>query len=316
MSKTRIDLSSVPNENCKRNCNKNERKDLTEDDLCTGTVSVIDGLPVRCVGSWAIQKIYHLYQYFGIFTIGMKNKWEGKINYIEICSGPGRCIDRQSGDEFNGTPMCIVEHKAYKYLNKALFFDYNPIVIDILNSRIAEREVSNAKALFGDYNDPNQICQTILRETNNQGLNLVFIDPTDCSVPFSLITTLKRNLRNVDFIINFAIKTDANRNIRNAILHPDTFQNVLNKYKSFLGTDSYFNDANVLEIAKNGTNLDLRIKFREAYINSLAGIGCVYTDFKQIDNYYDLVFATSHSKGFEFWKKANSINYVGDRSLF
>ena len=316
MSKSRIDVRSIPNENCKTGCNKNERKDITEDDLCTGTVSVVDGLPVRCVGSWAIQKIYHLNQYFGIFTVGMKTKWEGNINYIEICSGPGRCIDRQSGDEFNGTPMCIVEHAAYQYINKALFFDYNKTVIEVLNARIAERKVSNAKALWGDYNNPTEICQNILKETNNQGLNLVFIDPTDCSVPFSLLSTLKKNFRNIDFIVNFAIRTDVNRNIKNAILLPETHQAVLDKYKSFLGSDSFFNDPTVLEAAKNGNHLELRIKFRQAYIDSLKRIGCVFFDFKQIENYYDLVFATSHEKGIEFWQKANSINYVGDRTLF
>lgn len=316
MSKTRIDLCSIQNNNCTRNCNKDKRKENTEDDLCTETVSVYDNLPVRCVGEWAIQKIYHLNQYFGIFTIGMKAKWEGNINYIEICSGPGRCIDRHSGDEFNGTPMCIVEHPACKHLNKALFFDYNQNVIDILNARIADREVSNAKALWGDYNDANEICKCILKETNCQGLNLVFIDPTDCSVPFSLIAALKKNLRNVDFIINFAIKTDVNRNIRSAILQHESHQTVLNKYKSFLGSDSFFNDPVVLEAARSGNHLELRVKFRQAYIDNLKRIGCTFFDFKQIENYYDLVFATSHEKGIEFWEKANSINYVGDRTLF
>jgi hypothetical protein len=45
-----------------------------------------------------MQKIFHLIQYFGIFTIGMKSKWQGNINYIEICSGPGRCVNRENGE--------------------------------------------------------------------------------------------------------------------------------------------------------------------------------------------------------------------------
>ena len=35
MSKTRIELRSITNKNCTKNCNKDKRKENTEDDLCT-----------------------------------------------------------------------------------------------------------------------------------------------------------------------------------------------------------------------------------------------------------------------------------------
>jgi len=56
--------------------------------------------------------------------------------------------------------------------------------------------------------------------------------------------------------------------------------------------------------------------FREAYVNSLRKIGYQHFDFKHIENYYDLVFASSHEKGIEFWKKANAIQFDGQRQLF
>jgi len=107
-------LKITSNPNCKKGCNKEERGENTENDLCLEAFSVVDQLPIRCVGDWAIRKIFLLVQYFGIFSIGMKNKWSGKLNYIEICSGPGRCINRKSGDEFNGTALSIIEHPALK----------------------------------------------------------------------------------------------------------------------------------------------------------------------------------------------------------
>ena len=266
---TRIDIKDTLNSSCTRKCNKQKRKEVTEEDLCTETVSEIDKLPVRCVGAWAIQKIHHLVQYFTIFSLGMKNKWDGKINYIEICSGPGRCINRETGYEFNGTSLCIVQNEACKHLNQAMFFDYNHKVVSTLNARINANNTHNAQALIGDYNNPNKICSDIINATKGIGLYLVFIDPTDCSVPFSLLHTLKNRLRNIDFIVNFAIGTDFNRNIGNAIQSPDTHQNVINKYKSFLGSDDFFNNPQI----KTASPRDLRLMFREAYVNSLREIG-------------------------------------------
>lgn len=307
----RIDIKGVSNSRCDKKCNKDKRKDITEEDLCTQTNSVIDNLPIRCVGAWAMQKICHLVQYFSIFSMGMKYKWEGKINYIEICSGPGRCINRENGYEFNGTSMCIVENNACKFLNKAIFFDYNQQVIDILNARIKTANVPNALATIGDYNKPQEICNKILKETQGIGLYLVFIDPTDCSVPFSLLRTLKDRLKNIDFIVNFAVRTDFNRNIRNAITSPKRYQQVINKYISFLGSRDFFDDPKIYTAKPS----ELRTLFREAYKNSLRNIGYEYFDFKPIENYYDLVFASSHPKGIEFWQKANKICFDGQRTL-
>ena len=316
MKASNLDFNEVANPNCHKKCNKEIRQGLTNDGICLQTTSVIDNLPVRCVGEWAFQKIFHLTKYFGIFSTGMKDKWEGNINYIEICSGPGRCINRTSGIEFNGTSICIIEHEAFRYLNQALFIDYNEKIVETLNLRINNRSITNSKAILGDYSSPSLICREIAKATEGKGLNLVFIDPTDCSVPFELLKEIKKTLVNVDFIVNFAIRTDVNRNIRSALLCQDTHQAVIQKYKSFLGSDSFFNNQLAVDFAENGNNMELRRLFREEYMSSLKLIGYSYFDFKPIENYYDLVFATTHPKGIEFWRKANAIGYDGQRSLF
>lgn len=311
----KTDLKEVANSNCHKKCNKDKRRTTTTDDLCNQTVSEVDGLPVRCVGEWAMEKIYHLTQYFGIFSSGMKNKWDGKINYIEICSGPGRCINRSNGIEFNGTSLCVLEHSSLKHLNKALFFDYNEKVVDSLNKRINEKRISNARAIFGNYYKPKEVCSSIKNEIKTNGLNLVFIDPTDCSLPFDLIKELKTNLSNVDLIINIAIGTDYTRNIKKAILDPETNSTLYDKYSRFIGNDCLFKSDKIIELAKTNADKDLRLAFREEYEESLKKIGYKHFDFKHIRNYYDLIFATSHPRGIEFWKKANKINFDGQRTL-
>lgn len=316
MKNSRIDFNAQWNSLCLKKCNKEKRKETTQDDLCKETLSISDNLPVGCVGGWAMQKIFHLIQYFGIFTIGMKSKWQGNINYIEICSGPGRCVNRENGEEFNGTSICVIEHQASKYLKKVLFFDYNEIVVNTLNKRLSDRHTINAKAYIGDYNNPNDICDKIIEETKGVGLNLVFIDPTDCSVPFTLLKEIKEKIKNVDFIVNFAIGTDVNRNIRNAVLYPETHQKAVKKYTAFLGSNDFFNDPKVIETANKGIQQDLRRLFRDEYMNSLKKIGYNHFDFKPIENYYDLVFASSHETGIKFWSKANAIGFDGQRKIF
>lgn len=310
-----IDFNEISNSNCHKQCNKDKRLKTTTDGLCNQTISELDGLPVRCVGVWAKEKIYHLIQYFGIFSTGMKFKWDGKINYIEICCGPGRCINRRSGIEFNGTSLCILEHPAQKHLNKALFFDNNPKVVDSLNTRIKEKKITNAKAIIGDYYNSNDICKNIKKEILSNGLNLIFIDPTDCSLPFDLIKELKKNLENVDLIINVAIGTDYTRNIKKAILEPEANSGSYQKYSRFIDNYSFFKSEKIKKLAKDNADQKLRLAFRSEFVNSLEKIGYKYFDYKHIRNYYDLIFATSHPKGINFWKKANKFQYNGQRTF-
>lgn len=309
-------LKITPNAGCQTKCNKGARKEITDNDLCTDVQSVIDGLPIRCVGDWAVEKIFMLVQYFGIFSNGMKNKWAGKLNYIEICSGPGRCINRTSGDEFNGTSMAILEHPAFQNVSKALFFDIENEVVDTLNQRIRARGITNARAYPGNYHDELDICAKIRNEIKLNCLNLVLIDPTDCSVPFRLVKAIKNQLSNVDFIINLASGTDFNRNVRDCLLEPEKFRTVIGKYNQFLDYSRFFENDENMQLARLGNQAGLRAKFRENYQINLQKLGYLYFDFTSIRNYYDLMFATKNQKGIEFWKKAQAIRFDGQRKLF
>lgn len=218
-------LKIISNPNCIKGCNKQERGEITENDLCIEALSVVDQLPIRCVGEWAIEKIYKLVQYFGIFS-GMKNKWGGNLNYIEICSGPGRCINRKYGEEFNGTALAIIDHPSFINLRKAIFFDSNEKVVKILNKRLESRGVKNAIAIQGDYNNDSDICKKIEKEIRPDGLNLILIDPTDCSIPFQLVKSINMILPISDLIINIASMTDFNRNVANALLNPVAYLDI------------------------------------------------------------------------------------------
>ena len=310
------DLNIVISKECTGNCNKNDRSLLTLNDICTKVKSEIDGLPIRCVGSWSQQKIYYLLQYFGIFSAAMHDKWSGNINYVEIGCGIGRCVARDLKIEFDGTSLGIIKHKEFEHISKAIFIDFDQYTIEILNKRIDNQSVNKCYTIVGDYNNPVSLIGSLKELIDiRRGLTLFFIDPTDCSVPFDLIYKIKNAFPNSDFIINLAIGTDFTRNVVGSVKKSESYVKVRNKYISFLGSKDFFTDPQTLEFVKINDTKNLRTKFREYYLKSLASIGLSYADFKRVRPYYDLVFASQHKKGIEFWKKATKNEYDGQRTI-
>src|SRR5271169_4076334 len=64
------------------------------DNMSEQDLSERDGLPVRDSGIWVKEKLYYLGRYLRIFSVGMKNKWAGRLYYVDLCAGPGRCLIR------------------------------------------------------------------------------------------------------------------------------------------------------------------------------------------------------------------------------
>jgi three-Cys-motif partner protein len=155
---------------------------------------------------------------------------------------------------------------------------------------------------MGDYGDAPGLCR-ILKRLPDSCLNLVFIDPTECDVPFSTIQRIVAHLQNADLLINVALGTDVNRNLVRAIQlqnHKISRQ----KYETFLGTPGFCAQPDVVELAKRADHHDLRRKFADTYHQRLKGEGYQYTDVRPVKHYYYLLFASRNQKGIEFWQKA------------
>jgi three-Cys-motif partner protein len=291
-----------------------ERDELDDDGLCTHTASKLDGLPVRCVGQWAVEKIHWLVRYFGIFTGSMFPLWRGNLNYVEICSGPGRCIAREAREEIDGTPLAITGSPGFQKLRAALFIDNNQKVVGTLNQRFSARGASpRAKAIIGDYTDLAGMAH-LLGSLPQGCLNLVFIDPTDCSVPFDTVRQVSATLKNVDFIINVALGTDANRNLAKAVRNP-THKISRQKYESFLGAPGFCSRPETIAKAKLKDFDDLRRLFREQYGASLKQEGFIYSDPISVEHYYYLLFASRHHTGYDLWQKIQTVEPGGQRTL-
>jgi len=299
-----LDLRQVIHAAC-RERSREEREETDSDGLCTNIVSVLDGLPVRCVGEWAYDKIYRLVQYFGIFAGGMKNQWTG-LNYVEIGCGPGRCIIREDCTELDGTALAIVRNRRFSSIQKAIFVDASPRVTKILNQRIVGLGATPvAQALVGDYENESKLCK-IFDDLPPRSLNFVFIDPTECDVPFATIEKIVDRIGNADLLINVALGTDVNRNIVPAILS-STHVRAREKYERFLGVPGFCAQPDVIELAKRSDHDGLRRKFAETYRERLRKLGYLHTDIRPVRHYYYLLFASRNPKGLEFWLKSCEI---------
>jgi three-Cys-motif partner protein len=311
-SKTKLDLRRITNVKCQQCNNREERKEFAEEDLCK-ILSVQDGLAVRCVGEWAEHKIYRLIQYFGIFARGMRNRWEG-LNYVEICSGPGRCVVRNTSEEIDGTALAILNHPSRDFLSKALFIDLDEKVVNALNTRIAQLGLQDkARAVIGDYKNP-EATANLLETLPPNALNLVFIDPTQCDVPFETVQKILSVTQNVDLIVNVSIGTDISRNLRQAVLDP-AFQGVRGKYENFLGDADFFLRSDVKEAAQQNDIERLRRMFFGAYSAKLEELGFKHHDAREVLHYYYLLFASRHAKGLEFWQKACKYSPEGQKEF-
>jgi three-Cys-motif partner protein len=253
-------------------------------------ISSVDGLPVRDSGGW-IETKHKLLTYYGkLFATGMKHKWNSRV-YLELFSGPGRCLIRKSGKEDLGSPLKIIEHEFTKFI----FTEMSIQAAEALGQRLEQYENAVLSEIWcGD-------CAKAINEMQipSGSLTLAFIDPTGIGhAPFSLIETLHKKTR-CDLLINIQHGMGIKMNIHQYTPDADE-QSALTR---FLGNDSWkklprHNPQDffrgVLDLYKQQLNqLGFTSGGREVLIS---------TD--KNTPLYLLLFASKHPKGNEFWEKA------------
>ena len=306
-------------------CDANLRKHNTDaNGFCKVTFGT-DGLPVKCVGAWGREKIFTVSQYLGIFADSVKDKFD-HLNYLEICSGPGRCVTRNK-IEVDGTPLVVLRHRVAKYLSSIVFVDIDKNSVDTLNKRITRLNPQlPARAYIGDYNDTKSLDEALNHlNLDGRSLTLCVLDPYDCSMPFEVIRYVKNRIKKCDFIISYFDGLDAKRNFRTALKRKDSKE--VCRFARFLGLDdaemhSFINSQEVLSALDRGTTRDLMACFASKYEESLNKLGLKYCDYrsirKNIDTgveFYRLLFACEHKLGLTFWRKIGCYSSTGQRQF-
>ena len=261
--------------------------------------SEIDGLVVRPSGIWIRQKYYYLKRYLDIFSKGMKNRWKENLTYIDLFTGPGRCLIEATNKEEDGSPLIALQYDFKKYI----FVEESEELIEALKTRCKNSpKFSKIEFLEGDCNS---VVDKIIPQVDPVGLNLVFIDPTGIDIHYKTIERIVKEKR-ADLLINVQFGMDITRNF---LAYKKKGNN--SKLGLFLGGNV---DWDKLKNPQDAVKL---------YKERIKELGYQTAEFKDITikntlnaPMYFLLFASKNPKGLHFWKEITKKDHSGQLELF
>ncbi len=262
--------------------------------------SKIDGLPVRPSGSWIKRKHHFLKEYAKIFTTGMGNKWSGRLTFLDLFAGPGKCSIEKNEFEEIGSPLIALQYPFGKYI----FVEESPDLIEALRQRCSQSpKVQTIDFIEGDANG---VIKDVIKQIPSAYLSLAFIDPTDIDIHFATVRALAALNNGVDLILNIQYGMDVKRNFVRY-----RGQGEASKLQRFLGMDF---DLSTLKDPRDVI---------EAYKIRISGLGYETVEFRDITvknsnnaQMYFLLFASKHPRGLDFWEKITKKDEQGQGELF
>jgi three-Cys-motif partner protein len=264
-----------------------------------------DGLLARVSGEWAREKLHYVERYMDIFSQGMKYHWPNRI-YIDLLAGPGRCVDRDTEEEFDGSPILALQQS----FTKVILVEREAELAAALRSRAKGRAIVYAE----DCNNTSLINE-VRKELSVDTLALVFVDNLGLDVPFATLEGITRD-RRVDLIITFQVQA-LSRNVDDVWSGVDSPE----RWTAFFGSDGW---QKVVESgrARNESDSDIATGLMDFYGAQLGRIGYKYrTHSNQFMRnsrnvaLYRLLLAGKHERAVEFFEKIAQIEYQGQRRL-
>ncbi|HDZ54590.1 MAG TPA: three-Cys-motif partner protein TcmP [Candidatus Nealsonbacteria bacterium] len=265
------------------------------DGICQKYKSKNDGLALRCSGYWSKDKIEHLKYFIDIFSGAMKKKWP-KLYYIDLFSGPGKCIIREGLKEIDGT--CLEAINLKNKFTKYFLIDKNPVCINSLKQRAKEK---NSVEYYNE--DCNLAIGNIIKKSiSDNSLSLAVIDPDSLQFHFSSYKQLAK--RKIDLIVNYPIAS-VERAVSAALIRKLNSKK-LDKFhpgwKDIANKKTWGNskEINIRNLCKN-------------YIDMIKGLGyfsspslVIFKNIKNTSLYYLILFS-KHERGIEFWEKKTKV---------
>ncbi len=178
-----------------------------------------DGLPALEVGPWVREKHERLKRYVTI-SASVRAKFTGPGNagatYVELFSGPGRLLDRESGQFRPGSSLVAVEAAtaSRRPFSSIHINDLEPECVEANRKRLCQKgEGANLHCYTGTAEES---ARRIVASLNPYALHLVFLDPFNLgALPFSIIETFAA-LRRVDLLMHVSAM-DLQRNLEQAV---------------------------------------------------------------------------------------------------
>jgi three-Cys-motif partner protein len=263
-----------------------------------------DGLPARPTGSWVHDKEYYLGRYLNIFTKGVGRKWQGKLSYIDLFSGPGRCVIRSTGEEVEGSPFVALNCDFASYV----FVDI-PEILSTLRARLKNHPKSSQISFI--EGDCNTVIDQVRKASPADHLTVAFIDPTGLQIQFSTIKQLVQN-RKMDLLMTIQLGMAIRLNLRSYS------QGETAALSAYMGNEEWRKD-----IEAGGSASQAARRIQQRYLQHLHTLGYGTVKDREIDIrsdrnnllLYFMVLASRHELGEKFWLKATQIQRSGQRFL-
>jgi three-Cys-motif partner protein len=245
-----------------------------------------------------------------IFNGGMKNRWPRRA-YIDLMAGPGRCIGRDGGEEFDGSPMLAL--KSEPPFAIVVFVEADEADAAALNTRTAH-DASRRKVLTKDCNAAATIAE-IRQIVSPRTLTLCFVDNLGLNVTFDTIAGLVAGNRPIDFIFTLQVN-DLTRNIDDAMASAEG-----DRFDAFFGSPKW---REVVRRFDRGEipRSDRATALCDFYGEQLGGIGYGHVEqlhrvMKNTRNapLYRLLSASRHPRAAEFFRKIATIEHDGQRGF-
>ncbi len=243
----------------------------------------------------------------------MKGKWPLRT-YIDLFAGPGKCVDRNTGQTHLGSPLIALtsKHPFTSYY----FVDAVDANIMALGKRCSASPIfSRVIVRCSDANNEVANIAGELRQTRS--LNLAFLDPEGLELHWRTVAELAK-VEKMDLIILYP-QMGLSRCMPKVVDAEGT-----NEVDLFFGSTEW---QGLFEAHRRGEEAFLHRVLMDHYKANLTQLG--YRETLQDDEVgieplmvnvkaaplYRLLFASKHPLGNEFWRKITQKDSHGQRRL-
>ena len=113
---------------------------------------VDDGLPARESGEWVKEKLFFVKRYIDTFEIAMRGRSWRRRTFIDLFSGPGKCVIRDTNEFIIGSPLLAIQTQFP--FTDYYFNDLDQSTINSLAQRVSSSGISKEHIHYfvGDAN--------------------------------------------------------------------------------------------------------------------------------------------------------------------
>lgn len=280
-----------------------------------------DDLPMRPSGHWAREKLDYLERYVSVFVNSMHNKpWRG-IHYIDLFAGPGKC--RAENDEvYLGSPLIAL--KTTHPFTRYFFADMNEENVSALQQRcsVSPRQ-ERVHCFTGDSNLMVDVVAERIVTIDRKyvpgqwpSLNLAFLDPAGLDLHWSTVETLAR-LNRMDLIVHYPLMGLARYMPRASDATETT------KVDLFFGSREW---RPIYQKWQGQRKLHRQLihyykerlcslGYSEVLLGDETGYEPLMRNVRKRAPLYQLLFASKHPLGHDFWRKVTQRNVYGQERL-